>query len=105
MVEQENQNELKFTEERCNEQDDYAEYEMEEVLLTLVNQDDKTIVLKETFKSGQDFEFVKYKIAKTFDLNVNDIELYHEEKKLIPLFSICDVELNKEKLIYFKVLS
>ena len=60
-------------------------------------------MLKEDFKSGQDFEYVKYRIAQKLNVNQTDIDLYHNDKKLIPMFSICDVELNEDKKIYFDI--
>lgn len=45
------------------------------------------------FKGFQDFEYVKYVLSTLFKLNSDNIELFNQGKKLIPLFSISDVEL------------
>lgn len=71
--------------------------------LYLENIKNKNESFKETFKSGQDFEYVKYKIAHKLQVNQNDIDLYNNDKKLIPMFSICDVELNDDKKIHYEI--
>ena len=66
----------------------------------------------DTFKEGQDFEYVKYKlsqvlgvdpeqIVKIFFLNLQ--ELYHHDKIIIPIYSFCDIELKKEDIITVKI--
>ncbi len=61
--------------------------------------------MKETFKSGQDFEYGKYRISQKLELNIEDIDLYNDDKKVIPMFSICDIELNQDKTLFFEIKS
>jgi len=57
----------------------------------------------DTFKEGQDFEYVKYKLSQVLGVEQEQIELYHNNKPIIPIYSICDIELKKEDIIIVKI--
>jgi hypothetical protein len=78
-------------------------YAGEDMTLQLVKINDENIKFIETFKSGQDFEYVKYVLSKKLDVSIERIQLFLNDKPIIPLYSICDVEHNSEKVIMFKV--
>mmetsp|Transcript_33564 Transcript_33564/g.34861 ORF Transcript_33564/g.34861 Transcript_33564/m.34861 type:complete len:127 (+) Transcript_33564:15-395(+) len=101
MVDQEENegNNMQFPEERDNVYDDYGEFDGEKVTLTLINSKTQDS-FKEEFKGGQDFEYVKYVISKKLNVNIEGVTLYNDGKKLIPLFSICDVVI-KDNIIQF----
>ncbi len=71
----------------------------------------------DTFKEGQDFEYVKYKLSQVLGVNQEQIvnilliliiknflqDLYHKDKFIIPVYSICDIDLNKDDIITVKI--
>ena len=57
---------------------------------------------KHEFKGSQDFEYVKYIISKKIDCSLDELILFHKEKQLIHLFSICDVDLQDDTDIIYK---
>ncbi len=48
---------------------------------------------------------MKYRISQKLELNIEDIDLYNDDKKVIPMFSICDIELNQDKVLLFEIKS
>ena len=56
----------------------------------------------ETFKGGQDFEYVKYVVSKQLGVSQEDIDIFNDGKKVIPLLSICDIEI-KDNCLGFTV--
>ena len=59
----------------------------------------------DTFKEGQDFEYVKYKLSQVLGVNPEQIFLYHNDKAIIPVYSICDIEYKPEETITVKIKS
>ena len=59
----------------------------------------------DTFKEGQDFEYVKYKLSQVLGVNPEQIYLYHKDKAIIPVYSICDIEYKPEEVIIVKIKS
>ena len=59
----------------------------------------------DTFKEGQDFEYVKYKLSQVLGVNHEQIYLYHNNKPIIPVYSICDIEYKPEEVITVKIKS
>ena len=59
----------------------------------------------DTFKEGQDFEYVKYKLSQVLGVNPEQIFLFHNEKPIIPIYSICDIEYKPEQVIIVKIKS
>lgn len=60
-------------------------------------------MLREKFKPGQDFEYVKYRLSKALGLEGEEISLTLNGKAIIPIYSICDVEMSKDDVILFKI--
>ncbi len=59
----------------------------------------------DTFKEGQDFEYVKYKLSQVLGVNPEQIFLFHKDKPIIPIYSICDIEYKPEEVITVKIES
>ena len=59
----------------------------------------------DTFKEGQDFEYVKYKLSQVLGVNPEQIFLFHNDKPVIPIYSICDIEYKPEEVIIVKIKS
>ena len=59
----------------------------------------------DTFKEGQDFEYVKYKLSQVLGVNPEQIYLFHKEKPIIPIYSIIDIEYKPEEVIIVKIQS
>ncbi len=54
---------------------------------------------EETFKAGQDFTFVKYRLSLVIDVDPEFIILKFNNKTLIDFFSICDSEIKNNDII------
>ena len=59
----------------------------------------------DTFKEGQDFEYVKYKLSQVLGVNPEQIFLYNKGKPIIPVYSICDIDYKPEESIIVKIKS
>ena len=59
----------------------------------------------DTFKEGQDFEYVKYKLSQVLGVNPEQIFLFHNNKPIISVYSICDIEYKPEEVITVKIKS
>ena len=59
----------------------------------------------DTFKEGQDFEYVKYKLSQVLGVNPEQIYLFHNNKPIIPVYSIVDIEYKPEEVITVKIES
>ena len=59
----------------------------------------------DTFKEGQDFEYVKYKLSLVLGVDPEQIFLFHKDKPIIPIYSICDIEYKPEEVITVKIKS
>ena len=59
----------------------------------------------DTFKEGQDFEYVKYKLSQVLGVNPEQIFLYHNNNPIIPVYSICDIEYKPDEVITVKIKS
>ena len=57
----------------------------------------------DTFKEGQDFEYVKYKLSQVLGVNREQIFLFHNDKPIIPVYSICDIDYKPEQVITVKI--
>ena len=70
-----------------------------------------------TFKQAQDFEYVKYSIAKEFELFQDKIvklflfnfikifqNLFYNGNKIIPLYSISDIPIGEKDFIQVEIL-
>lgn len=53
----------------------------------------------ETFKAGQDFQFVKYRLSTVIEVEPEFIVLTFNSKALIDLFSICDANVKTNDII------
>ena len=59
----------------------------------------------DTFKEGQDFEYVKYKLSQVLGVNPEQIFLFHNKKPIIPVYSICDIDYKPEEVITVQIKS
>lgn len=66
--------------------------------------------ISENFKGGQDFEYVKYKLSTLLNTQPEDMvngyfiqTLYLNGKQIIPLFSICDIEIAEDDIIIVEI--
>ena len=57
----------------------------------------------DTFKEGQDFEYVKYKLSQVLGVNPEQIDLYFSDKPIIPVYSICDIGIKANEVITVKI--
>ena len=57
----------------------------------------------DTFREGQDFEYVKYKLSQVLGVNREQIFLFHNDKPIIPVYSICDIDYKPEEVITVKI--
>ena len=84
------------------------EYSGKEVELTFkldYNGDLNGKEFSDTFKEGQDFEYVKYKLSQVLGVNPEQIDLYHNNKPIIPVYSICDIKYKSDEVITVKIKS
>jgi hypothetical protein len=58
----------------------------------------------DTFKGGQDFGYVKYKLSSVIDEPVERIVLTFNKKPLNDIYSICDMALKNKDIIDVDVI-
>ena len=58
---------------------------------------------QENFKGGQDFEFVKYRAGVLLEVDPESITLYHNDKPIITIYSISDVEIGSKDVIVIEI--
>ena len=58
---------------------------------------------EDNFKGGQDWEFVKYRVGNCLDIDPDLISLFHNEKPIIPIYSISDIEIGVGDIIVVEI--
>ena len=81
------------------ESEEFAGKEIEVTFKLDYNGDLNGKEFSDTFKEGQDFEYVKYKLSQVLGVNPEQIFLFHNKKPIIPVYSICDIEYKPEEVI------
>ena len=87
------------------ESEEFAGKEVELTFKLDYNGDLNGKEFSDTFKEGQDFEYVKYKLSQVLGVNPEQIFLYHKDKPIIPVYSICDIDYKPEESIIVKIKS
>lgn len=62
-----------------------------------------SLTIQESFKSNQDYAYVKYKLSGLLDVEPDQLVLLLNGKPIIDLYSISDVPLKKEDIIDVKI--
>ena len=58
---------------------------------------------QENFKGGQDFEFVKYRVGAILEVDPELIKLNINDKPIIPIYSISDIEIGEKDVIVIEI--
>lgn len=85
------------------ESEKFAGEEMELTFRLDYNGDLNGKEFSDTFKGGQDFEYVKYKLSQVLGVNQQQIELFFNNQPIIPVYSICDINIKKDDVIIVKI--